>query len=484
MLNMKHIQAFLLLVILLLTLSCTGDFEDINDNPNAPQEVSPEFLLTNVILEQIDEHTYNQGLRLNNYLTQFNADVEFERIDRYEMGSNSGYWNMIFGLLADLESMKELPGYNEAYDGVAEIFRVYLYSQLTDLWGDVPYSEAIQFNELNFTPVYDKQEEIYTNPENGLLARLEAAAFQLKNTNESIRGDIMFDNNLDQWVRFANSLQVRFRLRISDKFTDFSRLQQLADGGQLMQSNADNAVVAYLNAAPNQFPLFNAATGIYQGLKMSKTFENQLKQWNDPRLEVFFKPTPKSVLDGITEFKGLQNGLSTQSISERGIDLNDLSILSDRFRAEPNAVDAQIMLYSEVQFALAEAAERGFISGGANEYYQNGIKAHFDYYGAALPSDYFTREGVALNGSTEENLEKILTQKWLSLFMIGHEAWFNIRRTGIPNLEPGPDNFNEGRYPVRYLYPESEQAVNKENYDAAAESIGGDNINSKNWWEN
>lgn len=481
---MKPIQSIFFLFFILMTFSCTENFEDINDNPNAPQEVSPEFLLTNVILEQINEHTYTQGLRFNNYIAQFNSDVEFERIDRYELGSNSGYWNMIFGLLADLESMKELPGYNEAYEGVAEIYKVYLYSQLTDLWGDVPYSEAIQFDELNFTPVYDQQEEIYTNPENGLLARLEAAAFQLENTNETIRGDIMFENDLDQWVRFANSLQVRFRIRISKKFTDFSKLQQLAGEGKLMQSNADNAVVSYLSAAPNQFPLFNAATGIYQGLKMSETFENQLKQWNDPRLSVFFKPTPVSVQEGTPEFKGLQNGLSTQSISERGIDLNDLSILSDRFRAIPNGVDAQIMLYSEVQFALAEAVERSFISGDANEYYQNAIEAHFDYYGTSVPSDYFSQQTVVLSGSTQDNLEKILTQKWLSLFMIGHEAWFNIRRTGIPNLEPGPDNFNEGRYPVRYLYPESEQAVNKENYDAAVESIGGNNINSKNWWEN
>ncbi len=481
---MKPIQAYVLFFISLVALSCTEDFEDINDNPNAPQQVSPEFLLTNVILEQINEHTYNQGLRLNNYLAQFNADVEFERIDRYELGSNSGYWNLIFGLLADLESMKELPGYNEAYDGVAEIYKVYLFSQLTDMWGDVPYTEAIQFDVLNFTPVYDTQEEIYTNPNNGLLARLEAAAFQLENTSESIRGDIMFDNDLNQWVKFANSLQIRFRLRISNQFTDFTKLQELADQANLMQSNADNAVVPYLSAAPNQFPLFNASEGIYQGLKMSERVEIQLKEWDDPRLEVFFKPTPKSVLDGAPEFKGLQNGLSTQSISENGIDLNDLSILSDRFRAMPNGVDAQIMLYSEVQFALAEAVERGFISGNTNTYYQNAIEAHFNYYGASVPDDYFTREAIALTGTTEDNLEKILTQKWFSLFMIGHEAWFNVRRTGIPALEPGPDNFNNDRYPVRYLYPESEQAVNKENYDAAAERIGGDNINSTNWWEN
>ncbi|MAZ28920.1 MAG: SusD/RagB family nutrient-binding outer membrane lipoprotein [Cytophagaceae bacterium] len=480
---MKNIQLLLICLLSLYLTGCTEDFEDINDNPNAPQEVSPEFLLTNVIAAETNENTYNQGLRLNNYLSQFNADIEFERIDRYELGGNSGYWNLIFGLLTDLESMKDLPGYNEAYDGVAKIMRSYLFSQLTDMWGDVPYTEAVKFKELNFTPAYDTQESIYTDPDTGILATLEAAAAQLQNTSESISGDIMFGNDLTKWVRFANSLQVRYRLRISKRVTDFTKLQRLADDNMLMQSNADNAVVPYLSAAPNQFPLFSASTGIYQGLKMSKTVEEILKSWDDPRIAVFFNPTPESVLAGTPEYKGLPNGLSTQTISERGINLNDLSIMSDRFRAIADGVDAQIMLYAEVQFALAEAVERGFINGDAQVYYQQGIQAHFEYYGATLPADYFSREAIALNGTQDENLQKILTQKWLSLFMVGHEAWFNIRRTGIPALTPGPDNFNDDKYPSRYLYPESEQAANKASYEAAVSRMGGDNINIKSWWE-
>lgn len=479
---MKNI-ALILIIFGLFVVSCTKDFDSINDNPNKPQEVSPEFLLTNVIAAESNEHTYNQGLRLNNYLAQFNADVEFERIDRYELGSNSGYWNLIYGLLADLESMETLPGYNDAYDGVAEILRSYLFSQLTDIWGDIPYSEAIGSRDFNFTPIYDTQESIYTDLESGILVRLEAAVSQLQNTTESIRGDIMFGNDLTKWIRFANSLRVRYYLRISKRITDFSELQQLADGSMLMQSNADNAVVPYLSSAPNQFPLFSASTGIYQGLKMSETVEQTLKVWDDPRISVFFNPTQESLSAGIPEFKGMPNGLSTQTISEMGIVLNDVSNMADRFRAVPNGVDAQLMLYSEVQFALAEAVERGYITGNAKTYYENGIEAHFEYYNAEIPSDYFSREVIALNGGMNENLEKILTQKWLSLFMVGHEAWFNIRRTGIPVLTPGPDNFNNDRYPSRYLYPESEQAANRENYEQAASRMGGDNINIKSWWE-
>ncbi len=480
---MKNSLLLLVSFLSLFNSSCTEDFGTINDNPNSPQEVSPEFLLTNVIAAQINEHTYNQGLRLNNYLAQFNADIEFERIDRYELGSNSGYWNLIYGLLADLESMKILPGYNEAYDGVAEILRSYLFSQLSDMWGDVPYNEAIKFNELNFTPTYDAQERIYTDPETGILARLESAVAQLQNTTESIQGDIIFGNDLSGWIRFANSLQVRYYLRISKRVTDFGKLQELVDGEMLMQSNEDNAIVPYLNSAPNQFPLYNASTGIFQGLKMSETLENILKSWDDPRISVFYNPTQESILAGTPEYKGMPNGLSTQTISERGIVLNDVSNLDDRFRVVPDGVDAQIMLYSEVQFALAEAVERGYITGNAQTYYNNGIQAHFEYYDTQVPADYFEREAIALNSSTSENLDKILTQKWFSLFMVGHEAWFNIRRTGIPELTVGLDNFNNDQYPTRYLYPESEQAANSANYDIAVSRIGGDNINIKNWWE-
>jgi len=479
---MKNIS-LILICICLSIISCTTDFDSINENPNEPQEVSPEFLLTNVIADFSNEHTYNQGLRLNNYLAQFNADIEFERIDRYELGSNSGYWNLIYGLLADLESMKTLPGYNDAYDGVSEILRSYLFSQLTDIWGDVPYTDAIRFSEANFTPEYDTQERIYIDPENGILARLERAAVKLENTTESIRGDIMFNNDLNKWVLFANSLQVRYYLRVSKRTSDFDRLQQLANGNKLMESNADNAILPYLSSAPNQFPLFSASTGIYQGLKMSETVERILKEWDDPRIGVFFNPTQESLLNGTPEFKGMPNGLSTQTISEMGIVLNDVSNMSDRFRVVPDGVDAQLMLYSEVQFALAEATERGFITGNAQTFYENGIRAHFEYYNAEIPGDYFTREVIELNGSMDENLEKILTQKWLSLFMVGHEAWFNIRRTGIPELSPGIDNFNSDRYPSRYLYPESEQAANRENYEQAVSRLGGDNINIKSWWE-
>jgi len=479
---MKNIKSIILgcTIFGLLLTGCTQDFEEINENPNSPENVDPQFLLANVISVEANMNTYDQGFRLANYLNQFAASVEFERIDRYEMGSNSGYWNNIFRLQTDLRSMKDLPASNEAYAAVGDILRSYLFSQLTDMWGDVPYTEAIQALDGNFTPKYDTQESIYTHPETGIIAVLEKSASTLENTNASIQGDVMFQNDLGKWVRFANSLRLRYLMRISKRLNDYSEIQALADSGKLIESNSQNAVVPYLSTAPNQWPMFLAGLGLYQEHRMTKKVDSVLTLWNDPRVEALYKPTQKSVNEGNPQYKGLENGQSRETIGLKGINLNDISLFGAMYRDVPDGVNGQFMQYSEVQFALAEAAELGFINGDAQTYYLEAIRASFDYYGVEVPEDYFSREAIALG---EDNLTKILTQKWLSLINNGHEAWFNVRRTGIPNLKPGPDNLNDDRYPVRYLYPESEQATNSKNYEEAADRIGGDDINSKGWWE-
>lgn len=483
---MKKIIASLAALGLIIS-GCTKDFDKINENPNAPENISPQFLLANVISVAADQNTYDQGFILAGYLVQHAASVEFERIDRYEMGSNSEYWNSIYQLLNDIKSMKSVEGTNEAYMAVGDIMRCHLFSQLTDMWGDVPYTEALLATEGNYTPAYDRQEDIYTHPETGLIAVLQKAAATLENTSVGLKGDVMYNGNLDKWVRFANSLQVRYLMRMSNRFDEgkhpdlLSRLEVLANSGKLMQSNADNAVVPYLSSAPNQFPLFNAAQGGYQEHRMTQTADSILSLWDDPRKMVLYKPTQKSVIDGNPQYKGLLNGQSNATIASKGIDLNDISLFGSIFRDQPDGVDAQIMQYAELQFALAEAAERGYISAGATPYYENGIAASFSYYNAQLPADYFTRTAVALDGT--ENLNRILTQKWLSLINCGHEAWFDVRRTGMPYLAPGPDNLNNDMYPVRYLYPESEQATNNASYqEAISRYPQGDNINSKCWW--
>jgi hypothetical protein len=474
-------KLYTFLATILLFVGCTSGFEEINTNPNAPETVDPQFLLTNVLSEATDLNTYDQGFRLSNYLTQFAASVEFERIDRYELGTNATYWGQLYGLLADIQSMQTVGGSNEAYGAVGDILKAWIFSQLTDLWGDVPYTEALMAAEGNTTPAYDTQESIYTDPVTGILVLLEESAATLSTTTATINGDAMYGGNLDQWVRLANALQVRYTLRISSQISDFSQLQALVDGGHLMTGNSDNAVVPYLAAAPNQWPMSQAAQGLYQEHRMTNQVAELLNLTDDPRAAVLYKPSESSAIAGTPMYEGMPNGLSRESITAQGINLQDVSLFGAIYRDVADGVDAQLMLYSEQQFALAEAALKGYITGDVEVYYRSAVTAHFDYLGVAVPADFFGRPLVDLTDTPD--LQVLMTQKWLSLISNGHEAWFNIRRTGFPALTPGPDNLNNGLYPVRYLYPESEQAVNADNYADAVARIGGDNINSKGWWE-
>ena len=151
-------------------------------------------------------------------------------------------------------------------------------------------------------------------------------------------------------------------------------------------------------------------------------------------------------------------------------------------RDEPDAVKAAFMTYAELQFCLAEAAHKGLISGSATNYYEAGIQGSFDHLGLTLPTGYLTQVNVILDGTND--LERIMTQKWIASFMNGYEAWFDFRRTGFPDLPMPQDNLNNDVFPVRYAYPSSEQAVNGSNYSDAVNAIGGDDYNSPGWWEN
>jgi len=293
--------------------------------------------------------------------------------------------------------------------------------------------------------------------------------------NVTITGDVMFKGNIDQWIRFANSLRVRYLLRVSDKINVSTELQQIVSSGLLMQSNADNGLVPYLPTAPTQWFVHTIREGDFVNVRMSNTIDSFLTTYDDPRVGKWFNPTLASQ-GGTPVYEGMPNGL----VNESGFNLAELSTLGGIFRTEPAGVDAIIMLYSELQFALAEAAEKGLISGSAQSYYEAGIQASFDYYNVPMPANYLTQTEVAYG---TDNIAKIITQKWLASMLVGYEGWFNYRRTGFPTLKPGVDNLNNDMIPVRYRYPDTEKAVNPTNYDAASNRIGGDTYNSKGWWE-
>lgn len=475
--NLKYILS---LSLLLVFSACTKDFEEINTNPNVPEVVNPQFLLTNIIWNAANNNAVD-AWNAGNFIAQLTARKDFNEIDRWDLRSNQELWDKSYLLLRDINTLIELgENGNEAYKGIALVMRAFLASTLTDLWGDVPYSDALKgASEGNFTPIYDTQETIYTGPE-GVLNTLEQA-ITILDANQNglaVLGDVLYDGDLNQWVKFANSLRVRYLIRISKRVDVSTDLQSIVSEGRLFESNEDNALVPYLASAPNQWFVHNIRVGDFGDVRMSTTIQGVLEDLNDPRMNVWFRPTEASA-NGDAIFTGIPNGIGPATRGD--YDFSEISLPGPIFREMPDGVDAVFMLYSELQFALAEAAQNGWISGDASAYYEAGITASFDYFKTALPTDYLSQENVQLEESRA--VEQIITQKWLASMLVGYEGWFNFRRTGFPSMQVAVENLNNDQYPLRYIYPTTEQALNLNNYNEAVSRVGGDNYNVKGWWE-
>jgi hypothetical protein len=462
--------------ISLLLISCEK-LVDINNNPNSPENANPQFLLSNALSEASDNQAY-WGWHAGNFLSQHTSNLEFLPVDRYDLGNNEGLWNETYRLMNDLQDISQSEEGNDSYTAVAYILKAHQASLLTDLWTDVPYADALKGeSEENFTPAYNTQQEIYTSS-GGILDLLEKSVDILTTSTGVIEGDIMFAGDKDSWIKFANSLRIRYLLRISAKQSVNIEMQSIVDDGMIFLDNSDNAEVPYLSSAPNQWTIFNEREGRYVDVRMSTSAETILTSLNDPRMEVYYKPTVNSN-GGTLAYTGIPNGLSRDN--QNAYDLNDVSLLGSFLRDQPDGVKASFMTYAELQFCLAEAASKGIISGMPTTYYNSAIQASFDYYNVTAPAGYFSTTAVLLDGTND--IEKIMTQKWIASFMNGYEAWIDIRRTGYPTLTVAQDNINNNVYPVRYVYPTTEQAVNGSNYSTAVTNIGGDNYNSKGWWE-
>ena len=463
--------------ILVLILGCTDDFEEINSNPNQPEVVSADLLLPRVINFAVNDvalEAWNEG----NIVAQLTAKINFTDFDRYLWGSNSDLWETLYGNLRDVNNILDIAETtgNPNYTATALILRAWMFSIITDNWGDVPYSEASRAKiDGIIQPVYDEQEEIY----NGILADLEEANNLIQLSGNPIGGDLLYDGNMLQWKKLANSLRIRALMRISKRRDVGSTIQSIIDTQPVFESNLDNAVMEYLSAQPNTWPVHTFRVGSFDEFRLSLTIEGVLRDLDDPRLFNWFRPTDNPE-DDPELYAGMPNGLSENNASNYNGGASNVSRCGPILYEEPNAVDAIIMQYAELQFILAEAAQKGWINGDAQEYYENGVTASFNYWGVAMPDDYLSRAGVAYDG----DLETIMTQKWLASFLVGFEAWYDYRRTGLPTfIVPGPDNVNNDQVPVRFLYPGDQQTLNTANYEAAVARQGPDDINTKVWWE-
>jgi hypothetical protein len=479
---MKTFNYIFLSSILFLLVSCTEDFQEINTNPNAPVDVQPSLLLRKVIFDYGEQMSY-EGFVAGNLLGQLFTAIDFNLFDRHSLtepqfGGNP--WDILYTNLRDNEIILEKSRENAAfavYEGPALIMKAYLTAALTDLYGDVPYLEALNGKDGNVTPRYDAQEAIYT-AENGILDNLDQAIDLLQNYNgvTALEGDILFNGNLNAWVTFANSLKIKALVRISERVDVSSELQSIYESGNYMQSNADDATYNFTSSAPNNFRMSTARVGDFNLFIMSETMEEVLESLDDPRRAVFFRPTSNNP----DTFKGLLNGPDASQLS---ISVADFSLSGQIFRESAGDLKANFLTSWEVHFLLAEAAEKGWINANAQELYETGVQQAFAYWNTIIPADYLTQGAAAYKADGADAIQQIITQKWLANITNGYEGWIEYRRTSYPVLKTISASLNNDLIPVRMPYPTTEDALNNANFSDAAQATNGNSVNAKVWWD-
>ena len=496
------ISLFLFLLVAGTLVNCTDDFEELNTNPFDPVAVPTSYLLTqaeraSMARGDIDGVPIATSLfYASNLYAQLMAETQYTEVSRYdtEALNFSGFYT---GPLADLQQIINLNTDPETVESsevissgasanqlaVARILKVYTFQIVTDTWGDVPYSEALNFEE-GFVPKYDRQEDIYAD----FVKELTEASAQIDVAADPVAGDQMYKGDMTKWKKFANSLLLRVGIRMSEANPTLAQeaiTTALANG--VFESEGESALYPYLSDAANANPIYyHFNIDNRTDYAISNVLEEYLRSVNDPRLDIYGEPTGNSMEADAPQIEGMPYGLSNALAG--GITNGTISFPGQYWKDNP-ATKGIMMSYSEVQFIRAEAAARGWIPGDAATYYNGAVTAAMNYYGItdqAAINAYLAQPGVAYDAA---NFKKSIgTQKWISLYTVLNEPWSEWRRLGYPELTPAP-NATVGRpIPMRRAYPQDEFELNQTNFQAGVSQQAGegaDNTSVKDpvWWD-
>jgi hypothetical protein len=354
---------------------------------------------------------------------------------------------------------------------ITDIMQVYTYSVLVNTFGNIPYTKALDYN--NLFPEYDDAKAIYDD----LLSRLttDIAALNPSGSGFEAKQDLVYGtvasdaDRVRAWIKFANSLKVRLAMNIADADQQKAKTAVEEASPNAFTSAADNAIFKYLATTPNTNPIWvDLIQSNRQDFIAAGTLVNKLKDLNDPRLSLYFRPNDAGAYVGGTS--GSNNTFSEYAKANSRITAPDFP--------------AVLLDFTEIEFYRAEAVERGFaITGTAEQHYNNGIRSSVLYWGGTdqVADKYLESPAVAYSSAPGNWKEKIGTHFWLGLYNRGYEAWTEIRRLDYPVLPP-PARAKSG-FPNRFPYPVNEQTLNNKNYSTAAALFNGDKVESKIFWD-
>lgn len=475
---MKNIKliSFVVITFFVGIVGCS-DFDDLNIDPNNPTSADPSTLLSRaqfVLFNTLHDMPMNAGFGM--LMVQHLAENEYTEDSRYNQDQTffEGVWaGMYTEVLKELSTAYDFIESSELADAVKtnqmniiDVMQVYTYMFLSDSWGDVPYSTAI--NDEYDLPSYDTQEDIYTD----LMGRLASAAGSFNENAASFSsGDLIYNGNISSWKKFTHSLLFRMAMRVSEKSPGLANQYLSTAASNLITNAADNALFRFDGDPAYSNPLWvNAVLGNRDDYSVSEILVNTLKDRNDPRLTVYAK---ESASGG---YIGMPFGISD----------NDATVLNpgtsrpnDRVRSATEPM--MIITNSEMYFLLAEAYERGLLTGDAENAYEMAITASMNYWGISdtdAINVYISQANVRYDSSNWK--QSIGMQKWLALYTCGVEAWSEHRRLDAPTL-PVPSLAALNAIPVSLSYPTSEISNNSESLGAVTSEPT--SYSNRVWWD-
>ncbi|MBN2891953.1 MAG: SusD/RagB family nutrient-binding outer membrane lipoprotein [Bacteroidales bacterium] len=472
---MKRIKILTIIAsfLMLFVVSCDKGFEDINKDPNNPTEIESGLLLADMIRNsQNTLYSTFVGGDYGSCWSQQWGKVNYNDEEKYKPRGSiiSMIWdNMYEDVASDASVMYKLAVVeeNKNMQGVALVMKAFAILVLTDIYGDIPYTEALNTDEGILAPAYDEQSVVYDS----VLVLLDRANDLFSEDGGVINAgsDLIYQGDWTAWQKFANSLKFRALMRMSGQVDVSTQLQDIVDNRAVFTSNSDEAKLIFLSSDPNANPIYESIVfGTREEYKVTDILVATLADNDDPRLEVYVQPNA----DG--EYRGKPAGMN--NLPNEEYNYENVSAIGELYLL-PEA-PGYMMSYSELQFLMAEAVVKGYITGTAQDYYAEGIAASMSANGV---TDYSMMSGLLLSANTNNALEQIGVQNWLGLYCQGMEAWAEQRRTGYPVLTPAIDGAVD-EIPSRLIYPASEQSLNAANYQEAVSRQGADLLTTKIWW--